>query len=44
MLSFEKKTIVIVNAEVTVGYDLRQMKYDIDEKTKTITIVNIPKE
>src|SRR5690606_1445816 len=29
---------------ITVAYDLRQMKYDIDEKNKTITIVNIPKE
>ncbi|SHG25853.1 Protein of unknown function [Flavobacterium fluvii] len=44
MVSFEKKAIVIVNAEVTVAYDLRQVKYDIDEKNKTITIVNIPKE
>ncbi len=44
MLSFEKKAIVIVNADVTVSYDLHQMKYDIDEKNKTITITNIPKE
>lgn len=44
MVSFEKKAIVIVNANVTVAYDLHQMKYDIDEKNKTITIVNIPKE
>mgnify|MGYP001414064011 CR=1 FL=1 len=40
----EKKAIVIVNAEVTVGYDLSQIKYDIDETNKTITILNIPKE
>jgi hypothetical protein len=40
----EKKAIVIVNAEVTVGYDLSQIKYDVDEAAKTITIVNIPKE
>ena len=44
MVSFEKKAIVIVNAEVTVAYDLHQMKYDIDEKNKTITIISIPKE
>ena len=44
MVSFDKKAIVIVNADVTVAYDLRQMKYDIDEKNKTIIIVNIPKE
>ncbi|AWH85093.1 hypothetical protein HYN59_08120 [Flavobacterium album] len=40
----EKKAIVIVNAEVTVGYDLSKVQYDIDETTKTITIKNIPKE
>ena len=44
MISFEKKALIIVNADVTVAYDLRQMKYDIDEKSKTITILNIPKE
>lgn len=44
MVSFEKKAIVIVNADVTVAYDLHQMKYDIDEKNKIITIINIPKE
>ena len=44
MISFEKKALIIVNADVTVAYDLRQMKYDIDEKNKTITILTIPKE
>ncbi|MEL1239744.1 DUF4230 domain-containing protein [Flavobacterium flavipallidum] len=44
MLSFEKKALLVVNADVTVAYDLHQMKYDIDEKNKTITILNIPKE
>jgi len=44
MLSFEKKALVVVNADVTVAYDLHKMKYDIDEKNKTITIVSIPKE
>lgn len=44
MLSFEKKALVVVNADVTVAYDLHQMKYDIDEKNKTITILSIPKE
>jgi hypothetical protein len=36
--------LVIVNADVTVSYDLHQMKYDIDEKNKIITILSIPKE
>ena len=44
MISFEKKALIVVNANVTVAYDLHQMKYDIDEKNKTITILNIPKE
>lgn len=44
LISFEKKALIVVNADVTVSYDLHQMKYDIDEKNKTITILNIPKE
>src|SRR4249920_3878084 len=44
MISFDKKALVVVNSDVSVAYDLRQMKYDIDEKNKTITILNIPKE
>lgn len=44
ILSFEKKALVVVNADVTVSYDLKKMKYDIDEVNKTITIVSIPKE
>ena len=44
MVSFEKKALVVVNADVTVAYDLQKMKYDIDEKNKTITIISIPKE
>lgn len=44
MVSFEKKALIVVNADVTVAYDLQKMKYDIDEKNKTITIVSIPKE
>ncbi|HEX8268296.1 MAG TPA: DUF4230 domain-containing protein [Flavobacterium sp.] len=42
MFSFEKKALIVVNADVTVAYDLRQVQYDIDEKNKTITIKNIP--
>lgn len=44
MISFEKKALVIVNADVTVSYDLSKIEYDIDENSKTITIKNIPKE
>lgn len=44
MVSFDKKALIVVNADVTVAYDLRKMKYDIDEANKTIKIVFIPKE
>ncbi|MBC7495052.1 MAG: DUF4230 domain-containing protein [Flavobacterium sp.] len=44
LLSFEKKAIVIVNADVTVGFDLSKVTYDIDSSNKTLTITNIPKE
>lgn len=44
LVSFEKKAIIIVNADVTVSYDLHQIKYDVDQNNKTITILSIPKE
>jgi lipopolysaccharide export LptBFGC system permease protein LptF len=44
IVSFDKKALLVVNADVTVAYDLHLMKYYIDEKNKTITILNIPKE
>jgi lipopolysaccharide export LptBFGC system permease protein LptF len=44
LVTFDKKALIIVNADVTVAYDLHQMKYDIDEANKTISILYIPKE
>ena len=44
MVSFDKKALIFVNADVTVAYDLHKMKYDIDEKNKIISILSIPKE
>lgn len=44
LISFEKKALIVVNAEVTISYDLHKVKYDIDEAGKTITITNIPEE
>lgn len=44
MLTAEKKALVVVNADVTVSYDLSKIVYDINEEAKTITIKNIPKE
>lgn len=42
LVSFEKKALMVVNAEVTISYDLSKIKYDINETAKTITIKNIP--
>ncbi|OCB78097.1 DUF4230 domain-containing protein [Flavobacterium crassostreae] len=44
MVSFDKKALIVVNADVTVAYDLHKMKYDIDPINKIISIVSIPKE
>lgn len=43
-LSFDKKALVVINADVTIGFDLSKVTYDIDEKNKIVTITNIPKE
>ncbi len=44
LVSFDKKALIVVNADVSVAYDLHQIKYDINQEDKTVTIVNIPKE
>lgn len=41
-LSARKKALIVVNAEAQVSYDLSQMKYEIDEKAKTLSIIYIP--
>jgi hypothetical protein len=43
-LTSEKKALVVVNAEVTIAYDLSQLEYQIDESTITLTITHIPRE
>ena len=40
----EKKALVVVNADVTVAYDLSKIEFSIDEESKTLTILSIPKE
>ena len=44
IITSEKKALVIVNADVTVSYDLSLITYDIDEISKTVRITSIPKE
>ena len=43
-LSFEKKAIVVINADVTVGFDLSQVKFEVDSIHKILKISNLPKE
>lgn len=40
----EKKALVVVNAEVSIAYDLSKIEYTLDEATKTLHITSIPKE
>ncbi|MBP0903225.1 DUF4230 domain-containing protein [Mariniflexile gromovii] len=40
----DKKALVVVNADVTVAYDLSKIEYKIDEANKTLIILSIPKE
>ena len=44
LISFDKKALVVINAEVTVGFDLSKVKYNVDAKNKILTIQNIPEE
>lgn len=44
MISFDKKALVVINAKVTVAFDLSKVEYDVDAKNKLLTITNIPKE
>ncbi|QQX75311.1 MULTISPECIES: DUF4230 domain-containing protein [Aequorivita] len=37
-----KRALIVVNAKATIAYDLSEVKTDIDETTKTVTITNIP--
>lgn len=43
-LTSEKKALVVVNADVTIAYDLSKIEFQVDEPTKTLTIISIPKE
>ena len=40
----EKKALIVVNAAITISYDLSKIEYNIDKKTKTLRIISIPKE
>ncbi|PIB37727.1 DUF4230 domain-containing protein [Maribacter sp. 4G9] len=42
LLTAEKKALVVVNADVSIAYDLSKIDFDLDEASKTLTINNIP--
>ncbi len=42
LLRAEKKALVVVNADVTVAYDLSKIEFDVDEGSKTLHIKSIP--
>ncbi|WP_339924972.1 DUF4230 domain-containing protein [uncultured Cyclobacterium sp.] len=42
IFSANKKALVIVNAKVTIAYDLRQIKTEIDQEAKQVRILFLP--
>ena len=42
LLRAEKKALVVVNADVTVAFDLSEIDFEIDEEAKTLRIKSIP--
>lgn len=41
-VSAKKKALVVVNADVTVAYDLSKINFEVDEKARTLRIKSIP--
>lgn len=44
VLSARKKALIIVNAEVSIAYDLSKLETEVNPTTKTVTITYIPEE
>ena len=44
IFSARKKALIVVNADVTVAYDLSKLETEINPDTKTVTITYIPEE
>jgi len=42
LVTAHKKALVVVNADVSIAYDLSQINYDVDEENKVLTITQIP--
>ena len=44
LMSFDKKALVVVNADVQIMYDLSKLEYNVDETNKIVKITFIPTE
>src|SRR5690554_7154862 len=44
LMSFDKKALVVVNADVQIMYDLSKLEYTVDEANKTLKITYIRSE
>jgi len=44
VLSARKKALIVVNAEVSIAYDLSKLDIVVDEETKRVIIKSIPEE
>ncbi|GMN07105.1 DUF4230 domain-containing protein [Croceitalea sp. MTPC5] len=42
LLAAEKRALVVVNAEVTIAYDLKGLEFELDEVQKTVFLKKIP--
>ncbi|MEB3036797.1 DUF4230 domain-containing protein [Capnocytophaga ochracea] len=42
LLSFDKKILTVVNADVTVAYDLHKISYEVNEEQKKVIIKSLP--
>lgn len=42
LITADKKALVVVNAEVTVAYDLGKIEFDVDDQKKILHIKSIP--
>jgi hypothetical protein len=42
LIASRKKALIVINAKAHVGYDFSKVKLEVNEKTKTMTLLNFP--
>jgi len=42
LITAHKKALVVVNADVSIAYDMSKISYEVDEENKTLKIIQIP--